>query len=94
MSKKRVPRKSPDQWLALIQQWQQSELTAQQFCKEQALGYATFCKWRQRLTGMPRSDDPGVSFVDLGAMAGTVSSAGWQIVLSLGNGVELRLTQA
>lgn len=97
MTKARTPRKTPEQWQALVTQQQNSGQTARQFCAEQNIGYASFCQWRKRLAqSEPKptpSADPG--FIDLSALGtdGTRQEGGWHIVLSLGNGVELRLSQ-
>lgn len=93
-----TPRRPAEQWQSLIEQWQQSGQSAKQFCQEQALGYASFCQWKKRLT---QPDDKTAttaagfsepSFIDLASL-GSSSASGWHIVLSLGNGVELTLSQ-
>ena len=48
-------RRTPEQWQALIQQWQDSELSAPQFCQQHDIGYASFCNWRKRLSDRNRS---------------------------------------
>lgn len=90
--------RSPAQWQALVDQQRASGLSAPQFCKQEKIGYASFCHWRKRLSE-PSADETAVSgepgFLDLSSLMGTPPSAGpgWHIVLSLGNGVELRLSQ-
>lgn len=99
MSKTYTPRRSAEQWQSLIDQWQASGQSAKQFCKEQALGYASFCQWRKRLsrpeektaTAQPNTSEP--SFIDLASL-GSSQPGGWHIVLSLGGGVELTLSQS
>jgi len=49
MSNSRAPRRSAEQWQALVKQWQQSGQSAKDFCREHDLGYASFCQWRKRL---------------------------------------------
>ncbi|WP_018405406.1 IS66 family insertion sequence element accessory protein TnpA [Marinobacter gelidimuriae] len=89
-----------EQWQALVDQQRDSGLSATQFCKQEDIGYASFCRWRKRLTEEPAADSAGsgeAGFLDLSSLIGASSSAGsgpgWNIVLSLGNGVELRLSQ-
>ena len=85
-------RRSAQQWQALVEQWQTSGQNASEFCREQNIGYASFCQWRKRLqqdTSSPSTD--GTPFIDLSSLANEERS--WQIVLSLGGGVELRLSQ-
>ncbi|XOZ34858.1 IS66 family insertion sequence element accessory protein TnpA [Halomonadaceae bacterium KBTZ08] len=91
-------RRTPDQWQALVDQQRNSGLSAVQFCQQQGIGYASFCNWRKRLSESPASDSAGsdeADFLDLSSLMGASSSSGsgWTIVLSLGNGVELRLSQ-
>jgi transposase-like protein len=97
MSSSRAPRRSAEQWQALVEQWQQSGQSAKDFCREHGLGYASFCQWRKRLAGAEaasgageRSQEP--AFVDLASLASS-GGGGWDIVLSLGDGLELRLSR-
>jgi hypothetical protein len=92
------PHRRASEWQALISEWQASGLSAPAFCEQQSIGYASFCQWRQRLRSADIVDEPAVSastFIDLRALsAGNAAlGQGWHIVLSLGNGVELRLSQ-
>ena len=92
------PHRSASEWQALMSQWQASGLSAPAFCGQQGIGYASFCQWRQRLRTADVVDEPAATpstFIDLGALsAGNATMGqGWHIVLSLGNGVELRLSQ-
>lgn len=86
-------RRTPAQWQNLIEQWQHSGQPATQFCKDNEVAYASFCKWRQRLNGeqAPVGPDAAPRFIDLGALQSDAHH--WHIVLSLGNGVELKLSQ-
>jgi putative transposase len=95
MTKTYTARRTQDQWKVLVDQWQQSGQTARQFCSDHGLGYASFCQWRNRLKAMPSpgSTEPEASFIDLAALSSSGPSSGWHIVLSLGNGVELKLSQ-
>ncbi|WP_439509335.1 IS66 family insertion sequence element accessory protein TnpA [Marinimicrobium koreense] len=93
-----TPRRSTEQWQSLVHQWQQSGQSAKQFCKEQAVGYASFCQWRKRLTQTDETaaagtSSPEPSFIDLASL-GASQPGGWHIVLSLGGGVELTLSQS
>ena len=90
--------RTPEQWQALVDQHRDSGLSASQFCKQENIGYSSFCNWRKRLSDQPtdNSTDSGeASFLDLSSLMGTSPSSGlgWNIVLSLGNGVELRQSQ-
>ena len=90
--------RTPEQWQFLVDQQRDSGLSAMQFCKQENIGYASFCNWRKRLSDHPVSVDSNSSeagFLDLSSLMGASPSSGpgWNIVLSLGNGVELRLSQ-
>ncbi len=91
-------RRTPQQWQTLIEQWHDSGLSAARFCEEQAVGYASFCHWRRRLADRPSGDrdephmDEG-AFFDLAALTHGNVASGWSIVLSLGEGIELRLSR-
>ncbi len=86
-------RRSPEQWQELVDQWRDSGQSAARFCEVRSIGYASFCSWRKRLTdGQARPTDPEAQFIDLGALTSAHAERGWNIVLSLGNGVELRLS--
>ena len=90
--------RTPDQWQALVNQQRDSGLSARQFCEQENIGYASFCNGRKRLSDPSTNDSAGsseASFLDLSSLMDTSQSSGpgWNIVLSLGNGVELRLSQ-
>ena len=97
-------RRTADQWRAILKQFQQSGLSAPKFCEQYDIGYGSFCKWRQRFnlesdTRMQSSEPSSPTFIDLGVLESrsdssqAASSPSWHIVLKLGNGVELCLSQ-
>ena len=84
--------RSPQQWHALIQQWQQSELSAMAFCKQNDLGYASFCQWRKRLSLLQQPE--GNAFIDLGSVPQSdkseeLTQGSLSLRLSLGNWLNL-----
>ena len=86
------------EWEQLIHAYHLSGLSSKQFCLANNLGYASFCQWRRRLSSESESPDAGLasSFIDMGSLSpmnpsSVDSSPSWQIVLKLGNGVELCL---
>jgi len=99
-------RRSPEEWQALIKQFNQSQLSRQAFCKQQSLALSTFDLWRRRLKIVdaqpPRPSE--AMFVELSSSDDARSSArsgqplpaptGWDIELQIGDGVVLRLRQA
>lgn len=84
--------RSAAQWQHFIELWQASGQSAAQFCKTHDLGYVSFCKWRQRLGADEQQTTP-TQFIDLSTLTQPTGSARWSIVLSLGNGVELTLSE-
>jgi len=86
-------RRTPEQWQRLIGQWEESGLSMVRFCEDRQIGYASFCQWRKRLAEERVAQDPEVSFIDIGALASSEAARGWEIVLCLGQGVELRLSR-
>jgi hypothetical protein len=93
MTQARAPRLSAAQWQALIEQWRSSDLSAEAFCEDRGISHSRFCVWRKRLAKAAVEPSPAASFIDLGALAASAPASGWHIVLSLGNGIELRLSQ-
>ena len=90
--------RTPEQWQVLVDQQRDSGLSAMQFCKQENIGYASFCNWRKRLADHSADESANsgeANFLDLSSLMGGSPSSGpgWNIVLSLGNGVELRLSQ-
>lgn len=98
--------RTPEQWQALINQHRNSGLSIEQFCQQQKLARSCFYTWRKRLSeqAIQNSNQPTMvkpsatqetNFLDLSALvnASPTAKQGWDIVLSLGNGVELRLSQ-
>ncbi|SDJ42491.1 hypothetical protein SAMN04487867_14331, partial [Vreelandella titanicae] len=76
--------RTPEQWQALVDQHRDSGLSASQFCKQENIGYSSFCNWRKRLSDQPtdNSTDSGeASFLDLSSLMGTSPSSGlgWNI---------------
>jgi putative transposase len=96
MTRSSTPRRRASEWQALVEQWQQSGLSARQFCREHSVGYASFCQWRKRFQTDHTSSLPNCepAFVDLAALGQSSHEPGWHIVLRLGNGVELALSQS
>ncbi|WP_409523036.1 IS66 family insertion sequence element accessory protein TnpA [Nitrincola sp. MINF-07-Sa-05] len=95
---KQYTRRTPQQWQVIIDQWHDSGLSASRFCEEMAVGYASFCNWRKRLAAerlpAPQYQRPeDATFIDLGTLSASSPGSGWSIVLSLGEGIELRLSR-
>lgn len=92
--KPRQPRRSPAQWQMLIDQWQNSGLSMQAFCKANNLVYQSFCNWKTKLFSAARSNqvETTPAFIDLSSVT-QPSQSNWQITLKLSDGIELHLSQ-
>ena len=92
--KPRQPRRSPDQWQALVNQWQDSGLSMQSFCKKNNLAYQSFCNWKAKLATASQVDqaEAAPAFIDLSNVTQPAQS-NWQITLKLADGIELQLSQ-
>jgi transposase-like protein len=99
---RKYTRRSQEEWQALISQWQQSGLSAANFCKQHHLSSASFYKWRQRFEGSDNPDNktlatpvtPVTDFIDITALSSTADRQGWNIVLNLGDGLSLTLSHS
>ena len=80
-----------EQWQSLIKQWQQSGLSATAFCDQQALGYASFCKWRKQLAeDEPQAAASSPEFISLSPLP-PVHQSKPQLHLRIGSWLELRI---
>ena len=84
-------RRSHDQWQAINDQLLSSGLKIGEFCIQQGISYQSFYNWRRR--NKPAATSPSIDFIDFSAFNSTHSEQCWNIVLRLGNGVELQLSQ-
>lgn len=94
MSSTTYQRRTPAQWQTIVDDFVASGLSGQQFCQQNNIKYASFCKWRQRLLSVPEKTpmNEAASFLDLSTL-GDGNASSWHITLKLGNGVELVLSQ-
>lgn len=87
-------RKSSEQWQSLVEDQQQSGLSAAKFCEQNQIAYASFCKWKQRFatSQVGCKEQSQSDFVDLSSIQPN-SLDKWHITLALGDGVELTLSR-
>lgn len=83
-SRKKQVRRTEAQWHSLLDAFERSELSVKQFCAEHELTVSSFHLWRNKRRAVAKEQ-----FVPL--VAPTVSPSGWEIELSLGDGMTLRL---
>ena len=85
------PYRSRSEWQDLLNEFASLDMSAQQFCSERGLGYASFVRWRKLLSS--HTNKPAASFVDLSSLTAAASDtrSPWHITLDLGGGVVLQL---
>ena len=88
MPTQRAPRRSRQQWQAIITEFETSKLSTVDFCKEKGFSYESFVKWRKHLTA---SEKPKSNFVKLPSTTVDFSpTSGAQIVCQLASGHRLQ----
>jgi len=82
------PRRSPSQWRAIFNRFENSELTIKEFCHKESLAPATFSKWRSRFrqeTGLP-------GFIELQPTSSPApATQSWSLQIDLPGGGHLRI---
>ena len=89
--------RSPEQWQALLNQYEASGLSQRAFCQQAGLSYGTFSRWRRRLLcdqplAETASDAPEL-FVELASQSvgSPCTFSNWDVELQLSEQVFLRL---
>lgn len=88
-SKTKRQYRTAKEWQVLLDQFDQSELSQSEFCRQHSLTLSAFHNWRKKLVGEPklRSADP---FIEL-APPVEPNPVTWDVELELGGGRILRL---
>ena len=81
-------RRSATQWASLVSEQAESDLNQRRFCERHGLSYATFGHWKRRLG--EKHEDSQRGFIEL-AVDGATDESRWDVELSLGEGVVLRI---
>jgi hypothetical protein len=93
-------RRTASQWRRLLERQAQSGQSVEAFCRDRSISPGSLYRWRRQLSGEPaaiaaaaQSAPAEPAFVDLGALGvgGSGGDRGWELELSLGGGVVLRL---
>jgi hypothetical protein len=99
----RSKRRGRGEWEKIVGEQAGSGLSAAAFCRDKAIGLASFYHWRQRLRKMVSGPvveiDSAGTFIDMGQIdssAGSVSTGGqaWIVTLDLGEGFKLTLQRS
>ena len=83
-------RRTDTQWKAINEQYLASGLKIGEFCEQHGVSYQSFYGWRRKNTDQKQSSP---DFIELSSLELASNHQGWNIVLRLGNGVELQLNQ-
>ena len=83
--------RSEAEWLALMADFESWDGSQVSFCESRGVSVKSFQSWRRKhgLAGRASAGKPG-GFVEIAAAAGP----GWDVELSLGDGVTLRLRRS
>jgi len=84
-------RRTHAQWKTINEQYLASGLKIGEFCDQYGVSYQSFYGWRRKNAGQKQS---APDFIELSALEPSSNQQGWNIVLRLGNGVELQLSQS
>ena len=91
--KTRRQRRNREEWRALLERFEHSGQSREQFCREQGLTLSSFAHWRREL-GKAGAGGQAVTasplFLEVTAQASTPAGS-WDVELELGSGMVLRL---
>jgi len=95
---RRYVRRSATAWQRLVAEQQASGLSQRRFCEQRGLAVASFAMWRRRLRGQVPAvrslATAAPAFVELALPPQAGAPPSWELELSLGDGVVLRLHRA
>lgn len=85
-------RRSREQWIEIVQQYRQSNCTQAEFCRQNGISLATFNKWIHRIR--TETESGFVEVTPNESPVADIQKGGFQVRLTLGNGVVLELSQS
>ena len=90
-------RRNREDWIKIVEAWQNSALTQRDFCAQNEIALSSFYKWRQKLSAGPESasSERATGFVNVfsgSADVVGVDTSAWCIELDLGD-ISLRLSR-
>ena len=92
------PYRSKEQWHQLIDAFEASDLSVDDYCAQHDLKLTTFYKWRNRLQQEARAQKTSPSFIELTDFNNTplqpANQSAWDIELELGSGAFLRIRRS
>ncbi len=94
---RKVIHRKAEYWQEKIYHWKSSSLTQAQFCHQHGLAMSTFHKWQKKLKTdeIPKRQLPQ-PFIELpvDSLSHPEPEQQWDIELSLGKGITLRMRQS
>ncbi len=82
-------RRSRPEWQQIVTDFEESGLSAQEFCNHRQIAYSSFGKWRSLLQKGHRKPAQPTAFLEVTPLDPPVSH--WDVELELGPGMYLRL---
>jgi hypothetical protein len=85
----RRPHRSAEQWRAIVDRYESSDLSQADFCRRERVSLTSFCRWRRRFL----AEDDQAGFVELvpASPPATASAGDWTLEIDLPGGGSLRL---
>ena len=83
--KKDRVRRTREEWTAILRRFDSSGLGPREYCRREGLPLSSFQRWRSRV-GTPSAAE----FVELTPSSPEPTTPGWELVVSLPNGVQLQ----
>ena len=99
MTAPRKPRRTKAQWIKLLEDKQQSNLTIDEYCKQHQVTVSSFYAWRAKLNKQSANDNadltakPNDDWLPLTLSPPTTTTT-WDIALDLPGGITLRMKSA
>ncbi|MGY5615409.1 IS66 family insertion sequence element accessory protein TnpA [Vibrio brasiliensis] len=87
-------RRTPDDWQAIIDQFQTSGLKASEFCRQNNITASNFYVWRKKLLGQTTTEQTAANLPDSDhwqLITPSQEPQPWDLELSLPRGVTLRM---
>ncbi len=84
-------RKSREEWVALMAEYEAGDLSQREFCERHEVAYSTFGYWRKQLrSSAVQTVRPSEPLLELSPLVSN-ETAEWRVQLDLGCGVILRV---
>jgi len=91
--KPRNKRRSAEEWRSLLAEQAQSGSSIRAFCAERGIGYSTFSKRKARSVKEGQAGKVETGFVELAPPLRSLSNTQWDIELTLGDDIVLRVSR-